>query len=278
MTIDLTDRYLDLLKKTLSFSLWDDPPVTLDALRYGGPAVRVVTGLCSGLLGRMRLALVMKQDRSDTARQTGREWPSMAHTMIGLRRLDNIQYCVETILKEDIPGDLIETGVWRGGASIFMRGILEAYGNEDRRVFVADSFQGLPPPDPRFPADNGDIHHKIGLNSIEKTQVEENFRKYDLLDDRVIFLEGWFCDTLPDAPIDRIAVLRFDGDMYGSTMDVLNNLYHKISIGGFCIIDDYALEPCKQAVHDFRQSHGITEPIEQIDWSGVYWRKQTDHR
>lgn len=74
--------------------------------------------------------------------------------MVGLKRLDNLQYCVETVLRDGVEGDLIETGVRRGGSCIFMRGILAAYGDTTRKVYVADSFEGLPAPDPgKYPAD-----------------------------------------------------------------------------------------------------------------------------
>ena len=86
-------------------------------------------------------------------REEGRMWPGYAHTMIGLKRLDNLQFCVESVIREGIDGDLIETGVWRGGACIFMRAILAAYAIEDRKVYVADSFEGMPKPDvEKFPA------------------------------------------------------------------------------------------------------------------------------
>jgi hypothetical protein len=94
------------------------------------------------------------------------------------------------------------------------------------------------------------------------------------LDDRVQFLEGWFSDTLAQAPIPRLSILRLDGDMYESTMDALQPLYHRLSVGGYVIVDDYHLEPCRRAITDFRKSHGIAEPIERIDYSGVFWRKQ----
>src|SRR6478672_4155816 len=70
-------------------------------------------------------------------------WPKDAHTMLSLKRLDNIQYCVERVLHDGVPGDLIETGVWRGGATIFMRAILKVHRVFDRTVWVADSFDGL---------------------------------------------------------------------------------------------------------------------------------------
>jgi O-methyltransferase len=66
-----------------------------------------------------------------------------------------------------------------------------------------------------------------------------------------------------------------DGDLYESTMDALTALYPRLSPGGFCIVDDYgALEACRRAVHDFRASHGIGDPIVPIDWTGVFWRRQ----
>jgi hypothetical protein len=204
--------------------------------------------------------------RSDS-RQVGLDWPCVAHTMIGMERLNNIQYCVEQILQENVPGDLIETGVWRGGASIFMRALLEVYSDADRIVWVADSFQGCPPPDPeQYPQDRGlDLYLSEPL-AVPRAQVERNFARYGLLDKRVRFLEGWFKDTLPEAPIECLALMRLDGDLYESTIDALRALYPKLSPGGFVIIDDYgAISACKQAVEDFRFKHGITDEIIPVD-------------
>lgn len=212
----------------------------------------------------------------ENKRALGGDWPSLAMSMIGVARMRNLRHCCESALLDGIPGDFIETGVWRGGATIMMRGILEAYGDEERRVFVADSFAGLPPPDAAsFPADTGDIHHTFDPLAVSRTDVEDNFRRYGLLDDRVVFLEGWFKDTLPTAPIEKIAVLRLDGDMYESTIQALDALYHKVSYGGSVIIDDYFLGPCAQAVNDFRTKYGISSPILPIDGKGVWWR--VDH-
>jgi O-methyltransferase len=195
--------------------------------------------------------------------------------MIGSRRLKALQEAVEQVLADDIPGDLIETGVWRGGACIMMRGVLAAYGVRDRTVWVADSFAGLPAPDAaRYPADAGDAHHTWSALAVSEADVRENFRRYGLLDDQVRFLVGWFRDTLPTAPIERLAVLRLDGDMYGSTSEALNALYPRLSDGGFCIVDDYgAVEGCRRAIEDYRGAHRINDPLIKIDGAGVYWRK-----
>jgi O-methyltransferase len=195
--------------------------------------------------------------------------------MIGLKRLDNLQYCVETILNKNVEGDFIETGVWRGGSCILMRAVLAAHGVTDRKAYVADSFQGLPKPDAgKYVADKGDKHHVHSFLAGSKEDVQNNFQKYGILDDQVVFLKGWFKDSLPMAPIKKIAILRLDGDMYASTIDVLENLYPKLSSGGFCIIDDYALPCCAAAVTDYRAEHGITSELKQIDWAGQYWRKE----
>ncbi len=187
--------------------------------------------------------------------------------------MSNLQECVESVLQDNVPGDLIETGVWRGGASIFMRAILKAYGVKDRKVWVADSFEGLPPPSPAVHADKGDFLHKIDILAVSLDEVRRNFEKYGLLDDQVEFLKGWFKDTLPTAPIQRLALMRLDGDMYQSTMDALTNLYPKLSAGGYVIIDDYAWKACRQAVTEFRQQEGIRDEIMIIDNWGAYWRR-----
>ncbi len=210
-----------------------------------------------------------------SVRHEGRDWPSHAETMIGTRRLDNLVHCVTAVLQDDVPGDLIETGVWRGGATILMRGVLAAYGVTDRTVWVADSFRGLPPPDgERYPADAGINLWEEPFLAVDADQVRANFARYGLLDEQVQLLEGWFRDTLPLAPIQRLAVMRLDGDLYESTNDALEALYPKLSPGGYVIVDDYgAIGACRDAVDGFRARAGIDDPLAEIDWTGVFWQR-----
>jgi hypothetical protein len=272
---DPTALYLDLLKKTLSYLLWDEPAVPMETFNYQRPPFRrFLLGMLCGALRRVNVQLARPVVYSDEHRESGMTWPLQAHTMIGLRRLDNNQFCMESVLEDAVPGDVIETGVWRGGACIFMRGVLAAHGITDRRVFVADSFAGLPPPEKEaYPQDEGDQHYTQEFLAVSKAEVEKNFRLYGLLDEQVVFLEGWFKDTLPAAPIEALSVLRLDGDMYQSTMEALQNLYPKLSSGGYCIIDDYGIETCREAVTDFRAERDICCPIQEIDPTSVYWRK-----
>lgn len=276
MKSNIEDIYLDLLKKTLTFTLWPEPPMPIDKLPYEPRSVKkLVISFISRILRYKELQLVKLNEITFDQRESGVIWPQFADTMIGLKRLDNLQFCIETVIEEKIEGDLIETGVWRGGACIFMRAVLAAYKIEDRKVFLADSFEGLPKPDDsRYPVDKGDKHHLITLLAISKEEVENNFKKYGMFDDQVVFLKGWFSETLPEAPIKKLSILRLDGDMYSSTIVALDNLYPKLSSGGFCIIDDYALPGCKLAVDDFRNKHNIKSEIQKVDWSGIYWRKE----
>jgi hypothetical protein len=243
--------YLDLLKRCLTRTLFADGSIV--------PGFTPMPG-----------------DYNVAQRTEGRDWPSEAETMIGLKRLDNIQQCVTEVLEHGIPGDLVEAGVWRGGAAIFMRAVLAAFRETGRRVWLADSFQGLPQPDPAtFPLDAGDRHWELTpYLGIPLDVVRANFERYGLLDEQVEFLPGWFRDTLPKAPIEKIAVLRIDGDMYESTFEALMHLYPKVTVGGYVIIDDYGVLPnCKAAVEDYRRAHAIDAPIRSADWTGVYWQK-----
>jgi O-methyltransferase len=275
--LDARGLYLELLKRTLTGATAEDSDeiMGLDTTPWLPRSRRHrAADSVAARMGRFGIEIVRKRPYHEETRASGRDWPARAESMIGLARMDNIQFCVETVLGDGICGDLIETGVWRGGATIFMRGLLKAYGS-DRKVWVADSFAGLPAPDPiRFPSDAGSDLHTVAALAVSKETVEHNFRRYGLLDGQVKFLEGWFSETLPTAPIDRLAVLRLDGDLYESTMDALTPLYPKLEPGGFVIVDDYGdFDTCRRAISDYRDAHGISESIADIDGRAVYWRK-----
>jgi len=208
-------------------------------------------------------------------RWQGEDWPAFAETMVGLRRLDCVQSCVEQVIADNVPGDLIETGVWRGGTCIFMRALLKAYGVTDKTVYVADSFEGLPKPDAeKYPHDKEMVLHDIPFLAVSVDQVQGGFQRYGLLDDQVKFVKGFFRDTLPSLRDRQWSVVRLDGDMYESTMDGLVNLYPGLSPGGYLILDDYFhLAESAAATDEYRAKYGITEPIERVDGFSGFWRK-----
>jgi len=273
---DLPSLYLELLKNTL-----------IDLQRFRetdyrpAPKGKKIKWIIDPLLGlfqkldKRNLTVCEKINYNREDRANGKDWPLFAESMIGYKRLSNVQDCVINVLQNKIKGDLIETGVWRGGTVIFMRAILKAYEITDRVVWAADSFEGLPKPNgSKYVADKDDIFHTYDELRVTMETVQENFRKYGLLDEQVRFLKGWFRDTLPQAPITSLAILRLDGDMYESTMDSLVHLYPKLSAGGFIIIDDWgSVKGCQMAVKDYRRQNKITEEIIPIDSDGVFWKK-----
>jgi O-methyltransferase len=270
------DLYLDVLKKTLT------------AAFYPESSWQVVTGFRPGppsLLGQLRqwivrqlhrrgLLLVRQKPFDPESRAVGRDWPCFGYSMVGLARMDNLHACIATVLREQIPGDLIETGVWRGGCAILMKAVLARHGVTDRTVWVADSFEGLPSP----VHDIDRVHASYDLSgsdylTVSLEDVRANFDRFGLLDDGVQFLKGWFAETLTSVSLERLAVLRLDGDMYESTRDALGPLYPKVSPGGFVIVDDYNSWPaCRRAVDEYREKFAINDPLVGIDDQAVYWR------
>jgi O-methyltransferase len=207
-------------------------------------------------------------------RANGYDWPANAYTMIGINRLSNIEFCIKSIIQNNINGDLIEAGVWRGGSVIFMKAVLNDLSIYDKKIFAVDSFKGLPKPDSIYPADSNNKLYQENILVASLEEVKNNFKRFGLLDSSIIFLEGLFKNTLPNAPIEKIALLRLDCDMYESTIIALNNLYPKLAIGGFIIIDDYnSFQECKLAVTDYRKQYGISDKIIEIDKEAVYWQK-----
>ncbi|GBE68203.1 methyltransferase MtfB [Mycobacterium sp. MFM001] len=265
--LDARSLYLDLLRRNLTgYGMHDRMPP-------GWPLRRRLLLKTFNTLNPLLMGVSPFGQRK---RDLGLDWPANAETMIGMERLTSLQHCVETVLADDIPGDLVECGVWRGGACILMRAVLAAYGDKARRVWLADSFEGLPRPDTaNYKADKGiRLDLFAGILGVSEAEVRANFQRYGLLDDQVRFLPGWFKDTLHDAPIDCIALLRLDGDLYESTIQSLNALYPRLSSGGFCIIDDYMIKGCRQAVTDYRTKHRVSAEIVDIDGSAVLWRKE----
>lgn len=234
--------------------------------------------MCESLVGRLNRDPPLPGSKiaayDDTYRENGWDWPSGAPSMIGAKRMRNLRAECERVLLEGVPGDFMETGVWRGGACMMMRAVLKAHGVADRRVIAADSFAGLPPPSAGVAADADSYLHTYDAFAVPLDEVKGIFARYGLLDAQVVFLEGLFKDTLPSAPVGRLAILRLDADMYESTMDGFVHLYHKLSPRGSLIVDDYFLfEAHRKAVDEFRARHRIATPIVRIDDFGGYWIK-----
>lgn len=264
-------RYLDLLKRSLVNLLYPEHELRLNYLLKGNPsadpqarsrALRDIRTTCADAY-----ATLVRDKRYG--------YPTIyAHTLIGLRRLNNLEYCARRIFAEGVPGDFFEAGVCQGGATIFLRALQEAFGAHERRTWGADSFQGLPPPEMEQDAGLDFTESRFPWLAISEATVQHHFQRYGLWSNQVQLVPGWFEDTLPTVDTGPLALLRLDADLYKSTREVLENLYDRVSPGGFIVVDDYgSFAPCRQAVDEFRQERNITDKLRWVDWTGVFWQK-----
>eukprot|EP01065_Artemidia_motanka_P021997 TRINITY_DN26216_c0_g1_i1.p1 TRINITY_DN26216_c0_g1~~TRINITY_DN26216_c0_g1_i1.p1 ORF type:complete len:448 (+),score=134.48 TRINITY_DN26216_c0_g1_i1:63-1406(+) len=197
-------------------------------------------------------------------RLNGEDWPVSGMTMSGVKRVDVLHELLHRAYREKkLDGAFLEAGVWRGGSCIYAKGFLRAYGLR-RQVFVVDSFRGLPhkehPRDAAFWA-------YLNYVSVPQELVEDHFRRYQLYDDDVVFVKGWFGNTLPAlrSRVGSVAILRLDGDMYKSTLEVLCSMYDRLQVGGYWIVDDWNVPSAILAVTYFIGNHSIEDiphPIE----------------
>lgn len=192
-------------------------------------------------------------------------------TLIGSEGLNNISQLLTKVKENKVRGAFVEAGVWRGGASIFARALMDHL-EMDETVYVCDSFEGLPKAE--WSGDEGDKHFMSKELAVSLSTVKENFGYFPLKGE-VKYVKGLFKDTMPQLgkEIGPISVLRVDADMYEGTTQVLENLYDKVSEGGFVIADDYGLPNAKLAVDNFRERRGIINPIIRVNSCIHYWQK-----
>jgi len=217
---------------------------------------------------------------NEEARWQGADWCEYCFTMAGGARVQNVRHLVEKTITEGVPGDWLEAGAWRGGCSIMARVVQTVLGEEKhRRTYVCDSFAGLPLSSTS--ADH-DGWNKMHFLEVSQSEVERNFEQFVPLDGNVRFRKGYFSESLPEVRKElrrdgrQLAVLRGDGDMYESYMDILYNLYEFVSVGGYFICDDCpAIAEAKKAIEDFRKHHAIEDPLQTVDGSamGTFWQK-----
>ena len=229
--------------------------------------------------GTGALAALTRMPFDARLRRLGLDWPMHGLTMVGRTRLENIERLLLDAIDAQVPGDFVECGVWRGGSSLFARGVLRALNVRDRTVHLVDSFEGLPKASQ--PKDR-DVWSTMDYLKVPLEEVQEPFRQLGLLDDGVAFHKGFFQHSLPPlrkqllAEKRSIAVLRMDGDMFESTMDILYNLYDLVPVGGCIIIDDFSIAEAREAVAEFLEHHGVIVEFVPIDESASYFCKERE--
>lgn len=213
-----------------------------------------------------------EQRYSESLRNIGGDWPVYGFTMVGVARTKRLLTMLEDVVVMNVSGAFVECGTWRGGQSIFARLVLQSLGQHDRMVFVADSFEGLPKSTLR---EDATIDWKSEYLEVSLESVQHNFKKFGARAlQNVMFLHGFFSDTLYlwRQTIGPIAILRLDGDMYESCMDILVALFENVEIGGWFFIDDWSPNfPCRIAIIEFFNYHQYpTDSIKSIGMSGYF--------
>lgn len=258
-------RYLDLLKQVITGSLFVESswlPIVQPKSSLKAAVIR--------FLGRRNFIMLKVTPFNTAKREGGEDWPLIGYSMAGHKRIDNVRDLIASVVDENVEGDFVECGVWRGGSSMYAKAALNLLGS-DKHVWLCDSFEGMPVQKDVDKVDPALAGHPILIADLPS--VKGNFERFGLLDDKVHFVKGWFSESLPTAPIEKISILRLDGDYYSSTMDALQALYDKVSPGGYVIVDDYnAFAGCKAAIHDFFAEKGINPELVTIDRIAVYWR------
>jgi hypothetical protein len=203
------------------------------------------------------------------------------YTMTSAERLWSLLNAVRYVVEEDIPGDLAECGVWRGGSIMAMALQLRDMGVGDRRIWLYDTFAGMTPPTAEdVEAGTGTTaadmlsHTDVGDGNnvwcvAGRADVEANVRSTGYPMDQFTFVEGDVARTLYEQAPDRIALLRLDTDWYESTRIGLEVLYPRLAVGGVCILDDYGhWEGARKAVDDYFADRGLRPFMHPIDYSG----------
>lgn len=230
---------------------------------------------------QMLLLNIIYEDNEEGIIQ-GSVHPENALTMIGLRRMVNLKNLLIETIRNNIEGDILEAGCWRGGAMMYARAILNAYDNNNKKVYCCDSFEGIPRmDDAKYYLDRIAYQYEfLNKNPVEK--VIKNFNRLGL-NEGTIIVKGYFHNTFPKINVNRLSLLRLDGDTYNSTYISLFYMYPKLSVGGYIIIDDYIdWLGCREATNTYRQENNITEQIYFVDYEygeilrGVYWKKEKE--
>lgn len=193
-------------------------------------------------------------------------------TMLGTDRLRGLYDAVMSAIEAGIPGDIVECGAARGGSAALMGLILKGLGVE-RLLWVCDTFEGIPPATDDDPVE---ALQYTGQFRGDIEDVRSLFSQFGILQNAKL-VKGLFQNTLPSLGVEKIAVLHLDGDWYESTKCGLENLYDKVSPGGFIQIDDYGhWVGCRKAVDEFFQGRGLNPVLTCLDYTGVQFKKEGD--
>lgn len=198
--------------------------------------------------------------------------------MIGVNRLHNLLNQLNYVIEKNIDGAIVECGVWKGGAICMTKAYLKSK-NIQKNVYAFDSFEGLPTPTATdFIIGSGILASDVcGVPSdpnnnciVDIQTFYDTMNAFSLNKEEIVIKKGWFENTTKDFP-EAISLLRFDGDWYSSTKDVLENLFDKVVQGGVLIFDDYGYwNGNKKAVDEFLELRNLHYTFHFTD-NGEMW-------
>ncbi|MDD5120697.1 MAG: macrocin O-methyltransferase [Candidatus Omnitrophica bacterium] len=206
----------------------------------------------------------------------------MHYTMTSYERVSALCDAVKYVVAEDIPGDIVECGVWKGGSMLAVALMLVKLKNQTRGLYLFDTFDGMTTPSEDDVYSNGrpaalllkQGHKKnpgsawccVGLEEVKKVMSLSAYDK-----SKIHFVKGRIEDTVPDLAPRTISILRLDTDFYESTVHELKHLFNRISQGGILIIDDYgSWQGVRKAVDEFIERNDIRIFLNRIDYSSRF--------
>lgn len=200
------------------------------------------------------------------------------YTMTGLERMYGLYKAVEYVARSQIPGSIVECGVWKGGSSMVAALSLLAFGDSSRDMYLYDTFEGMPAPGPDdIQYDNLSAAERAARQNIADwstianagvDEVAANLARTHYPASRLHYVKGMVEQTLPGTLPDRIALLRLDTDWYESTRHEMQHLFPRLSPGGVLLIDDYGhWKGSKKAVDEYLAEHNIPLLLNRIDYT-----------
>ncbi|MFM2192729.1 MAG: hypothetical protein RLZZ118_1686 [Bacteroidota bacterium] len=203
------------------------------------------------------------------------------YTMTSMERLFSLYNSTNYIIKNNIPGDFVECGVWKGGSSMMIALVLNKNKIFDRKIYMYDTYEGMSEPDENDLDISGQSAKSQLINSSKENQksvwcfssldeVKRNVTLTNFPMELFQFVVGKVEDTIPDTiPIGEISLLRLDTDWYASTKQELIHLYPKLVKKGVLIIDNYGhWQGCRKAVDEYFKSENINLLLNVIDYTG----------
>lgn len=199
--------------------------------------------------------------------------------MTSIERMYALYKATEYIVSNQVPGEVVECGVWKGGSSMMCALTLLRGGDVGRKIFLYDTYAGMPEPGDldvrhdgvparaKWRKSHRDDHNVWAYSPLE--EVRQNMQSTGYPQDRVVFVPGRVEETIPGVAPDNVSLLRLDTDWYESTHHELVHLYPRLSMGGVLLLDDYGhWRGARQAADEYFNEAGHFPLLNRIDYTG----------